>query len=208
MQTSSFLWMWGLERAVEAPTQHLFLFLCLNRLFPLQRLEWWDEVRLGYSGDGHDHIVLVWPIAVHTAFLWCLELHMPWWGHQALDVVHPILWMMKWGSRGEASYPKPHGWQVAEGVQVRASLLWVQGSFQNCMLVTSCLHCSWNPPGLCVVQSRVQTLKELGKALSDLAPPLFLLLTGLLQPYEWAPSCLLSREHAHLSALPRFCGCS
>ena len=33
MQTSSFLWTWGLERAVEAPTQYLFLFLGLNRFF-------------------------------------------------------------------------------------------------------------------------------------------------------------------------------
>ena len=38
---------------METPIQHLLLFLGLNRFFSCRRLETWDEVRLGRSGDCH-----------------------------------------------------------------------------------------------------------------------------------------------------------
>ena len=208
MQTSSFLWTWGLERAVEAPTQHLFLFLGLNRFFFLERLEWWDELRLGYSGDGHDQIVLVWPTAVHTAFLWCLELHTPWWGHHNPGCGSPHFMddEVRLGRGGKLS----EATRLANGrVCASLGLLALSPGFVPKLHMSYQLSLlSGNPPGLCVVQSGVQTLKEPGKALGELAPPLFLLLTGLPQTYERASSCLLPREYAHLSGLPCFCGCS
>lgn len=75
-------------------------------------------------------------------------------------------------SRGEVSYPN-HTVGKWQRVCKSGPLALSPGFVPELHVSYQLSSLFWKLPGLCVVQSRVQTLKELGKALEDLAPPLF-----------------------------------
>lgn len=155
-----------------------------KQIFPLQRLEWWDEVRPGILGM----VMIICVLVLTHCSSHCFPLMLGASQHTLVrpsgsGCGSPYFMDDEIEAREESRIIRNHTAGSGRGCASRASLLWVQEFVQNCMLVTSCLHCSWNPPGLCVVQSRVQLSRSWARPWVIWHPPLFLLLTGLLQPY-------------------------